>query len=310
MGNNKITSSSLVRYYENLISCEIKFLIENLHLYQNHKLRFPIFENYLDEFGFNHENIAQKEFPQYKDIYEQIPLLPWDISQSNDTGYSSFAMEGGRLATVNGYIAIEPPSPIKLFCSQCKDVEPYNFIGVNLVIDNLSNFKEKKVETLTQLFVLTYQCQSCRGLPETFLIRRKGVKISLHGKSPIEQFPVNKIIPKNQNKFFSDSRIAFNSGQVLAAIFLIRTFVEQFIREKAQDYKSREMDILFEQYSNKLPEDFNSRFPSLKSVYDRLSEDIHSANASEETYNNAKDDIENHFDALRLYEKYNLIDWQ
>ena len=305
-----ISNSKAVKYYEYLISSEIKYLIETLHLYQNHKLRIATFEDWFGEDEIDRDKLGQKEFKDFKEIYEQIPLLQWVITKwSSESKIVLNNSEDNNLLPIKGYLEIEAPSPVKLYCSICKAIEPFNISDHFSAMNSKSDIKNDNAEPITQLIIIKYQCQSCRGLPETFLVRRKGLKLSLHGRSPIEQFPVNKNIPKDLVNFISDSRIAFNSGQILAAIFLMRTFIEQYIRNKVQDFESREIDQLFDRYSAKLPRDFNSRFPSLKSVYDRLSEDIHSASASEETYNEAKDDIENHFEALRLFEKHNLIDW-
>ena len=51
------------------------------------------------------------------------------------------------------------------------------------------------------------------------------MKISLNGRSPMEATNVPDYLPKDQKKYFSDALIAYNSGQILAGIFLLRIFV-------------------------------------------------------------------------------------
>ena len=309
MGKIKLNSSVIQTYFDALIYDEIKYAIENLHLYQNFRIRFFEFDKWCDEMNIDRE-LTDLELKRYNDIYNETPLLTWNLTNLGHSSYKISYISGKeKSAELDGQLSISPPSPVKLYCHNCKEVEPFNYIREDIVLNSDIDGENYEEVPLTQLYELVYQCQSCRGLPEVFLIQRKGVKISIHGRSPIEQFPVNKTIPKNQIKYFSDSRIAFNSGQILAAIFLMRTFIEQYIRDKVKNFDSREIDKLFDQYSGNLPPDFNSRFPSLKSVYDRLSEDIHSATGSEETYSQAKVDIENHFEALRLFEKHKLITW-
>src|SRR4030042_4379170 len=132
------------------------------------------------------------------------------------------------------------------------------------------------------------------------MIRRKGLKLNLEGRSPIEHVAVPKVIPKKQDKYYSDAIIAHNSGQTLAGLFLLRTFIEQYIRNL---YNRSELpvDQLIEQYMASLPTDFKSRFPSLQDMYSQLSEAIHMATASEELFASTVEKINRHFDAKRLF---------
>jgi hypothetical protein len=82
-----------------------------------------------------------------------------------------------------------------------------------------------------QIFFLAYECQSCKSFPEVFMIRREKMKLTPSGRTPIEKVEIPKFIPKAQREFFSDAIIAFNSGQILAGKFLLRTFVEQYVRD-------------------------------------------------------------------------------
>ena len=58
-----------------------------------------------------------------------------------------------------------------------------------------------------------------------------------------------------------------------------------------------------------LGEEFNSMFPSLGAIYDRLSVALHSADPSIETYLSVNEDIEIHFSALRAYKRQQKITW-
>jgi hypothetical protein len=146
-----------------------------------------------------------------------------------------------------------------------------------------------------------YQCQACKSIPEAFLIRRQESKISLSGRTPMEIVKVKNFLPKKQRKFCANAIVAYNSGQVLAGNFLLRTFIEQYIRDECKDPESRDVDDLFRKYGETLPEDFKQHFPSLQKVYDQLSNDIHGAVGSEAIFIKARADIEEHFDARRIF---------
>jgi hypothetical protein len=61
---------------------------------------------------------------------------------------------------------------------------------------------------------------------------------------------------------------------VLAGLFLLRVFIEQFAKSKVNgDFASG--DALLDAYPTPLPDDFKGRFPSLKNLYSGLSMAIH-----------------------------------
>jgi adenylate kinase len=73
---------------------------------------------------------------------------------------------------------------------------------------------------------LSYQCQSCKGVPEVFLVRREHLKRTNAGRAPIEHVEVPKDIPKHVSRFFRGAIVAHQSGQTLAGIFLLQTLIE------------------------------------------------------------------------------------
>jgi hypothetical protein len=184
---------------------------------------------------------------------------------------------------------------VKLFCSSCDREEPFNPVDGK---DEASQVDTNGI--INQIFVLSFQCQSCKGMPEVFMVKRKDWKLTLTGRCPMEKVQVPKYIPKLHANYYSDAVIAFNSGQTLAGLFLLRTFIEQYaIRVTGKT------DLLADQiidlYMNGLPEDFKKRFPSLRKIYGDLSDAIHKANASDELFKQSLSDIDAHFDAKRLY---------
>ena len=114
-------------------------------------------------------------------------------------------------------------------------------------------------------------------------------------------------MPKGQSKFYSDAQIAHNAGQTLAAIFLLRSFVEQFWRsvpEVQRLIKGQPRATGDEQgtaYQDTLPVEFKNRFASLSEIYGKLSAAMHEANADARLFAESCQAVEEHFDARRLF---------
>ncbi len=196
------------------------------------------------------------------------------------------------------------PPDVKLYCTQkCERVEAFNLSGVDnfLARGGTTNVDlHNPSGTIVQVFVLSYVCQSCKSIPEVFLVRREGPKITLSGRSPIEHIEVPKSIPKVVGRFYSGAIVAHQSGQTLAGNFLLRTLLEQFANTKATDPESA--DEAIDQYMNTLTENFKASFPSFRELYSTLSEDIHSAKGSPEVFDDSIRKIIKHFDARKLFE--------
>jgi len=163
-----------------------------------------------------------------------------------------------------------------------------------------------------ELFLFPYQCQQCKTAPIFYLVRRKGLKLTLCGRDPIEALDLPSFLPKEQRKHFSSAVIAHNAGQTLAAIFLLRTFIEQFWISLDLCAKSKDRttgaevlrttgDELGAAYSKTLPDALRSQFPSLSDLYGRLSVAMHTADPDVELFETAKIQIIEHFDARRLF---------
>jgi hypothetical protein len=137
-------------------------------------------------------------------------------------------------------------------------------------------------------------------VPEVFLIRRVGDKLTLCGRAPMEVAPAPKVIPKTIRHFYCGAVVAYQSGQTLAAIFMLRTVIEQWARSQLQK-PPEQGDNLMDEYMGSLPKDFNDRFPSMRALYDDLSADMHGAVGSAELFVRAPEQIVEHFDARRIY---------
>lgn len=266
---------------------------------------------------------AFRELLESKHLYQsvQVDFSTADVEAiEKASGNTKFALlqEWSTLHQAN-WIAHDPKSPpdlvplinnisfrppdIKTFCITCGRIEAFNLEGAE---NFLARWGAINVELKTgsgqtvQVFVLSYICQSCKSVPEVFLVRREGSKLTLSGRTPIEHVEVPKTIPKNVARFYSGAIVAHQSGQTLAGNFLLRTLLEQFAATKAVNPKTA--DDAIDQYMATLPEDFKARFPSFRDLYRILSIDIHSAKGSPEVFEDTRAKIVRHFEARELFE--------
>jgi hypothetical protein len=186
--------------------------------------------------------------------------------------------------------------PVGTLCSVCDEVTAFN----------LWDQDEQSVRTITlgtkgeQVFTLTLQCQGCRSRVVVFMVRRKGRKIQLVGRSEFEEVKAPSYIPKEHKGFYSQALIAFNCGRFLPALFLLRTLIEQYMRAVTRRADLRG-DELCDEYNKTLDEDFKSRFPSLKDVYGKLSDALHRADPNESLFKAELERVGHHFEGRDLF---------
>ena len=261
---------------------------------------------------------AFRQLLQSKHLYQSVqgPSVPRDsnASQQQRDGINTLEslIEGrwvpenpaarGPYAAFAGaremVLEFRPPD-VKLFCnSTCDRVEAFNLSAVEDFLEAGSVSHEGRLE-IVQVFVLSYVCQSCKSVPEVFLVRREGARLTLSGRAPIEYVAVPREIPKPVKRFYRSAIVAHQSGETLAGIFMLRTLVEQWVRTATS--RAGYADEVLEAYVESLPEDFRGRFPVLRETYKALSADIHSATGSETTFESARAEIVRHFEARRLF---------
>jgi len=264
-----------------IIADGFKYLFEKKHLYQNYTIEASIHDDKRIE-ETNNLLKTHKWFEEHPFMRQLIPALPTSQDRDKQNLVIPFSV-----------------SSIKVMCAVCKRTEPFNLKYANDLCDYDLPAGNNK-DGIVQNFLFVFECQSCKIIPDVFLVRRQNLKITLCGRSPIEVVEVPKDIPKSVRQYCSDAIIAYNSGQTLASLFLLRTLIEQYIRNLNLSSETL-IDRLLDLYMDKLPEDFKSRFPSLKNIYSQLSEAIHKADPSTELFQKSLESIYTHFDAKRLY---------
>lgn len=187
---------------------------------------------------------------------------------------------------------------ITTFCGRCEDAQPFKPISV----------ADGPTAYASQRWLLAFECQGCQQQKVDYLVARHGHKLTICGRCPLEVVPAPSVIPKKFRDRYSSAIVASNAGQVLAALFLLRVFIEEFWRstEAVQGLlKSTNKptgDAMGDAYNATLPADFKSRFPNLLAIYNELSAAMHEAkDDSSELFRSASDRIVEHFEARRLF---------
>lgn len=284
--------ADLLRRAANAVSDSIKTLLETKHLYQRISIDFGV----------------AKPVPRPMSNAQLLALVENAVRRTIDAAwYPIDPQQRGRrtapeaLGESNAaqWLRFTPPD-LKLFCSNCDRIEAFNLVSAEEFFsrdERSSRFETKK--GTCQVFVLSYLCQACKGVPDVFMIRRDGAQLANTGRAPIEHVETPAVIPKSVRRFYSGAIVAHQSGQTLAGLFLLRTLIEQWARSLVppQDYA----DPTLNAYVATLPEDFRNRFKSMRALYGELSTDIHSAIGSPELFDQAQRDITEHFEARKLF---------
>lgn len=212
----------------------------------------------------------------------------------------SWRFQGGRFwrgANIHDErLPIRVPT-VRTYCDRCSEVLPFNpteMDGSALGLEPDSS----------QVFSIPLECQGCKGFVVVFMVTRLGLKLTLSGRSVIEKVQSPPFIPKAHRRWYSGAIIAHRTGQSLAALFLLRTLIEQHMRVASGSEKSRGAELA-EAYNRKLPSELKSWAPSLGTEYDRLSEALHAAREDNELFEQSLEMVEKHFDAKATFERVN-----
>ncbi|MGZ0655632.1 hypothetical protein ACWPKS_08490 [Coraliomargarita sp. W4R72] len=290
--------------YQRLAREALCELVSSKHLYQN--------VSFQDEWEKTqkHSNLCKEggifvKNTDDSDAVRQIEANQWRLfADKSKHDIAKLKDDTMRLLMALQQTSIILPK-IQTTCSFCRKVDAAH-VPTTLdqseyegsVFFNTSG-KDKKI----QIFTFGYQCQHC---PEgkasllCFMVTRVGQKLTLTGRSEFEVVDVPKSIPKVEKRFFSDAIISKNAGKPLAALFYLRTFVEQYLRRITGETGKSDGIRLTEAYHSMLQDDFPIKFRSMKTVYDDLSAKIHAAEDDLETFEKCHDALVKHFNILEM----------
>lgn len=289
-------------------------LLEDKHLYQSVDLSVADISDFIEQLALERREMEAQVMPslggggnrrpQSKDElireYTQqaegcLRRLPYLVMQE---GKSNAPGKPDSPAVTSIAVSVRT---VRTFCSHqgCDSLWPHNPCPDPsfLIPASMSG------TDLHQVFVLRYQCQNCKRDPITFLVKREGARITLAGRTPIEEIAVPRFIPKEVRRFYRGAILAFNCGAQLPALFMLRTTIEQHMRRavKAGD-KKMNGDELADAYARTLHSDFTARYQSLKPVYSALSEAIHSAKDDDpELFKTQRGKVFAHFEAKEVF---------
>lgn len=268
---------------------QLKKLLEDKHLYQNVKIDLEAIEA---------ETIG-RTFPDrqegMKRLLEMYVASRWTLQQPRMPDVPPI----GSFPSGEHVPEITLPT-IKAFCGVCDRTEPYNLVSAKDLTTSLSSTVNLTAKGTLQVFVVAYVCQSCKSAPEFLMIRREGIKLSLVGRTPMGHVETPSCIPASHKKFYVGAAVASRAGQILPALFMLRTFIEQFAASQVNVAGLRADEIL-DRYMAMLPTPVRAHFASPREIYARLSDAIHQAREDSGLYESAIAQITEHFDARRLY---------
>jgi hypothetical protein len=298
------------------ISAAFRKLLEEKHLYQSVEVGRSSLEAILPELLSAQKPkramaglalVAGSGSPPLKEenfIYTGQSLLsqhPWvpNLESQNtvDAAIASVLKKGEASMT----IPFALPQTVHTHCKVCKKAWPFN------PVLHLGKTEYSYKSSTDQWFFLAYMCQSCKTEPVRFLVRRHGCKLRLCGRDPMGEVTVPDALPVSSRNHFSSALVAYNAGQTLAGIFLLRVFIEQFWRIHPNLEAPLAADprltgeTMGELYNTTLPNDFKLRFPSLSGIYSDLSAAIHTADPNAELFQKSESQITEHFEARRLF---------
>jgi hypothetical protein len=263
------------------VSQAVRDLLETKHLYQSVSIDFEGLTRKIRSLLPVHEH---RVFDAVRGDPAKLPMI---LEETAETGRA-------RMLGSANYIYWNIPH-VKTYCGTCERLEPFNVHSIHSVVGPTDSSDGK----VTQIFAISYICQSCKGLPEAFLVRRVGARLTLSGRTPMEVVRTPDYVPHEIKGFYSGAEIAFQSGQWLPAVFMLRTACEQWVRKFADE--DDRTDQAIEKYMAQLPETFRAAFPSMRDMYGVLSDAIHKALAEPSLYEEVRTDFCKHFDARRVF---------
>ncbi|MPZ47459.1 MAG: hypothetical protein GEV05_29695 [Betaproteobacteria bacterium] len=164
--------------FQRNVTAAIKLIVEQKHLYQSVTVA------------------ATDSYVSIKPDKTQVSEKIDSVTRAMNAGWATEAVRPGA-----DPIHLNVPD-VKVFCSLCKRIEAFNSAYVLDVFGRIGKlvFEPGPVE---QAFLLAYQCQSCKRTPELFLIRRRGLRLTLEGRSPIENVDVPTFVPDAVRRLWS-----------------------------------------------------------------------------------------------------------
>jgi hypothetical protein len=157
-----------------------------------------------------------------------------------------------------------------------------------------------------QSFLLSYQCGDCSNRRITFLVTRKAGCLELSGRDPLETQKAPASLPRTVSRFYADAQVAHHTGQSLAALCLLRQFIEEFWL-KIPDIQTAlsldprlRVDEIGDLYERSLPLEFRNEYPSLERCHQALTAAINGEAVRPDVFPFCSSEILDHMDGRRF----------
>lgn len=274
-----IGTSSPLPHFKRAFSKALQVLLAEKHLYQSELIDWsrPLGDTRIETEG--------KPFAKGCWHPEGCPL-PEDTAARLDAS-------GLRLHTF-------PLLPIQAWCSECQ--EPTEFRAQLPRCRSVCGPESPGEQEL----LLSFACKVCMNRRITFLVSRKDERLQLSGRDPIETLPLPTSIPKSVARFYAEAQLSHKSGHCLAALYLLREFIEQFWRllPEVQDALSRTPRMNAGEiagiYGALLPLDFRTQYPSLMDCHRALTAAIQEEAVRPDVFQFCSAEILDHLDGRRF----------
>lgn len=275
------------------VADQLKALLETKHIYQK------VTVDAAAEFRAFEESIYGDDDALFREMRDAC--LQGATLTPSDRELISESKEGQKSPVLTLLL-----KSVKLFCPTCDTKEAFRPVWWSDATNELRKptSRERLIGRLPdgyQLFTLAYQCQRCTGAPQAFFVRRNHWELYLDGRSPFEEVEIPAFIPRAERSFYRDAIVASHGGKTLAALFYLRTFIEQFARRQTSVPGRVTGDELMAAYTATLPEKQRDQMPSLREWYEKLSETLHAAREDKDLLQRATNEIDRHFDFRRLF---------
>ena len=198
----------LLNAFEMRVGAQLKTLLESRHLYQSVRVE--------------HDDLVRDHVGQLEPAHKKAHESELVRLASGEWHPSDPANKRPLLHAVSPSIRFEAPT-IKVFCQQCDRIEAFNAVSVQDFLGYGWHGSEPYVakDEVVQVFVASFLCQSCKAVPDVFLVRRCGRKLTLCGRVPMEHVTVPSTIPKAVQGYYSGAivcpPIRPDAGRVVSA---------------------------------------------------------------------------------------------
>jgi len=304
--SGRVESPAVELAMQEAIGDALSLLLSEKGLYQNVSVEEAVLE------AFSSAN-RRSRIP-YDQLVSEFKKRPWNPISSDATRGSGqglahlpAAMGSPGLGTPQDEMPLNFLLPdIETRCRNCKKPTAHGSMSVSFMYGLGSPFPVISEET-GDVFVLYYACALCRSGVIVFLVKRKGYRLQLCGRSERLVVEAPKSLPKKLRPICSDAISAVRENDVHAGFYHLRTLVEHYMKRCLQLPLQQRMtgDELAAQYNETLDPRMSGGIPSVSAIYEKASVWMHARSGSESDFQLLLDEFVGHLQAKALSEKYN-----